>query len=126
MVKSCLPARPPPEAEHWTCFFDGLLTYIGKDGLMNRKCTLDVYPGKGLGRLGRVFMLLPLLVFSSTLVAAQTNFVFNPRSGQSYNSIQEAVDHAAAWDTVLVYPGQYAESLRLTRALVLQGVRQND
>src|SRR6266852_4688654 len=92
---------------------------------MNRKRTRDVYLSKKMFRLRHAFMLLPLLIFSSTLVAAQTGFVFNPRSGQSYDSIQEAINNAAAWDTVLVYPGRYEERLRITRALVLQGVAQD-
>ncbi len=63
--------------------------------------------------------LLTLLLFSALLLAllptstAKVITVGPPDSGADYSSIQEAVKNADPGDTILVYPGNYTEDVRV-------------
>lgn len=71
-----------------------------------------------------VLILCSLLSLQSLGLWAQGGAVYNERTGEQYASIQEAIYNARSGDTILVYPGTYYESLRVTDSLTLRGLRE--
>ncbi len=78
-----------------------------------------------------VFMLLLiLLVGVATAVAPPEPGVLyvddvDDGAGGNFSTIQEAVDYAVSGDTILVYPGTYAENVDVYRELTIQSVSGN-
>jgi nitrous oxidase accessory protein NosD len=60
-----------------------------------------------------------LLVVLSSTASANT---FKVGSGQTYTSVQDAVDHAKTGDTIKVYYGDYKEYVYVYSSLKIQGV----
>ncbi len=57
----------------------------------------------------------------TTTVGTPTNVIVNINTGETFNSIQEALAAALAGDWLLIYPGTYTETIVLTRAVSLHG-----
>src|SRR2546425_6702575 len=90
--------------------------------------TLNGVLGSGLSKRRDyrrfVFMLL-LLFMASSLFLLADGTVYNPRTGGIYPSIQSAINQSVPYDRIIVGPGLYDESLRISHSLNLQGVLED-
>jgi parallel beta-helix repeat protein len=64
-------------------------------------------------------LLVLACIFCSMVPASGVTITAGPTG--SYAGIQEAIDHAQEGDVVLVASGTYAENIRITRGILLQG-----
>ncbi len=75
------------------------------------------------------FMLLLILLVGASTAVAPPSFLYvddvDDGLGGNFSTIQEAVNAAVSGDTILVYPGTYAENVDVFRELTIQSVSGN-
>ncbi|OBZ34670.1 hypothetical protein [Methanohalophilus sp. DAL1] len=67
----------------------------------------------------RVLLIAFIILTITTLPAMADTLTVDGSQGADYRSMQQAVNNATSGDTILVYPGNYTESVYINKKLTI-------